>query len=181
MKKPLRLQLAGYMFRKEFGTQHSNRKLIPFKNAGSIGIVYDSTDEKDFELVKKYVKDLRENHHKDVLALGFFNQKELPPMRFSKLGLDFFTQKDLNWHFKPVAPVVKNFIKKEFDILIDLHTGSNITFRYIVAGSNARFKIGRYERKTTPFYDFMLSVPDDISLKQLMEQMNHYLNSLKND
>jgi hypothetical protein len=181
MKKPLRLQLAGYMFRKEFGKQHSNRKLIPFEKAASIGIIYDSTDEKDFELVKKYVREIRETHHKEVLALGYYDQKELPPMRFSKLGLDFFTRKDLNWHFKPVAAVVKNFVKKDFDILIDLHNGNSILFRYIVAGSNAKFKIGRYDWKATPFYDFMLSVPENTSLKQLMEQLTHYLNSLRND
>lgn len=181
MKKQLRLKLAGYLFQKEFGKQQPQRKLIPFDKASSIGILYDSTDEKDFELVKKYVKEIRERFHKEVLALGYYDRDELPPMRFSKLGLDFFTRKDLNWYYKPMAGVVKNFTSKEFDMLIDLHTGHHITFKYIVAGSRARFKIGRYDRKSTAFYDFMISMPEQISLRQMMEQFTHYLNSLKND
>ena len=181
MKKPLRLKIARYIFRREFGKQNIQRKLITFDQAVSIGILYDSSDEKDFELVRKYVKEIREQHHKEVLALGYYDQKELPPMRFSKLGLDFFTRKDLNWYYKPMASIVRNFSQREFDILIDLHTGNSIPFQYIVAGSKAKFKIGKYERKSTPFYDLMISVPEQTSLKQFIEQVNHYLKALKND
>jgi len=116
-----------------------------------------------------------------VIALGFYDQKELPPMRFSKLGLDFFTRKDLNWYQKPNAPIVKNFVQREFDILIDLHMVNSIPFRYIVASSKANFKIGKYERLSTPFYDFMLSVSDETKFPQFLEQVNHYLNSMRND
>lgn len=181
MKKPLRIKIAGYLFRREFGKQNVQRKLITFEKANSIGIIYDSTDEKDFEMVRKYVKEIREQHHKDVLALGFYDQKELPPMRFSKLGLDFFTKKDLNWYYKPMAPVVKNFAIKEFDILLDLHTGNSIPFQHIVASSKAKFKIGKYDRKATAFYDFMISMPENTGLRQLIEQVNHYLKSLRDD
>ncbi len=181
MKKPLRQKIAGYLFRREFGKQNIHRRLVTFEEAGSIGILYDSTDEKDFELVRKYVKEIRENHHKEVLALGYYDQKELPPMRFSKLGLDFFTKKDINWHYKPMASIVRNFTQREFDLLIDLHTGNSIPFQYIVAGSRAKFKIGKYEKKATPFYDFMISVPEQMNLRQFIEQVNHYLKSLKND
>jgi hypothetical protein len=127
------------------------------------------------------VKDVRENDHKEVLALGYYDQKELPPMRFSKLGLDFFTKKNLNWHFKPIAPIVKNFINKEFDILIDLHNNDNLHFRYIVAMSKARFKIGKYDKKVARFYDFMISTADHIALPQFIEQINHYINRFNNE
>lgn len=181
MNKPLRIKIAGYLFRREFGKQQAQRRLITFEKANSIGILYDSTEEKDFEMVRKYVKEIREQHHKEVLALGYYDQKELPPMRFSKLGLDFFTKKDLNWYYKPMASVVKNFAHREFDLLIDLHTGNSIPYQYIVASSRAKFKIGKYERKSTAFYDFMISMPDNAGLKQLIEQVNHYLKSLRDD
>jgi hypothetical protein len=155
--------------------------MVAFSDAKSIGILYDSSNEKDFELVRKYVKEIRETHHKEVLALGYYDQPDLPPMRFAKLGLDFFTKKSLNWYYKPVSPIVKNFVSKDFDILIDLHTENSIQFRYVVALSKAKFKIGRYERSAAAFYDFMISAPIHLLLPQLIEQVNHYLKSLNHE
>lgn len=181
MKKTFRHKIGRYLFLREFKQHESLKKLITFDDAKSIGILYDSTNEKHFELVRKYVKEIRENNHKEVLALGYYDQKELPPMRFAKLGLDFFTRKDLNWYFKPMAPVVKNFTQRDFDILIDLHTGNSIPFRYIVASSKAKFKIGKYDRLATPFYDFMLSISDSLTFNQYIEQINHYLKSFRHE
>ncbi|CAN5463931.1 hypothetical protein BH11BAC2_BH11BAC2_25360 [soil metagenome] len=174
MKKTLRQKFANYIFLREFRNHHHNRELITFARAKTIGILYDSSSEKYFEIIKKYVKEVREVHHKEVLALGYYDQPELPPMRFSKLGLDFFTKKDLNWHFKPVSPIVRNFVEKEFDILIDMHTGNSIPFRYIVGSSAAKFKIGKYEKASTRFYDFMISTGEQLTLSQFIEQVNHY-------
>src|SRR5258705_11336628 len=113
MEKKIRSKIGKMMFLREFRSHKRQQKMISFDDAKTIGVVYDSTDEKNFEIIKKYVKELREIYKKDVLALGFYNGKELPTMRFSKLGLDFFTRKSLNWHFKPIAPVVKNLTLKD--------------------------------------------------------------------
>jgi hypothetical protein len=181
MKKTFRHKIAHYLFLREFRTNHATHQMITFERAKSIGILYDSTNEKHFELVKKYVKEMRETHHKDVLALGYYDQKELPAMRFSKLGLDFFTKKDLNWHFKPMASVVKSFVNREFDLLIDLHTGNSIPFRYIVASSRSKFKIGKYDKVAERFYDFMISTGDHMTLPQFIDHVNHYLKLFKHE
>jgi hypothetical protein len=181
MNQKLRQKIARIVFRREFNRQEPLRRSIPFENAKTIGIIYDSTDEKSFELVKKYVKEMREQFHKDVLALGYFDNVELPPMRFSKLGLDFFTRKDLNYFYKPVTSVVKNFIDREFDILIDLHTGNGIPFRYVTALSRAKFKIGKYDKTAIRFYDMMVSTGENVTLHQFIQQVNTYLHQLKNE
>ena len=74
--------------------------VISFDQAKTIGIIYDATRDQDFELMKNYVRDIR-SMGKDVVSLGYFNQKELPGMRFMKLGLDLFTKKSLDWKMKP--------------------------------------------------------------------------------
>jgi len=181
MNKQIRDKIARMMFLREFRAHKRQQKMISFNEAKTIGVVYDSTDEKNFEIIKRYVKELREIYKKDVLALGYYHGKELPNMRFSKLGLDFFTRKNLNWHSKPNAPVVRNFTLKDFDILIDLHTGNSLPFRYVIAMTKAKFKIGRYERSSAPFYDFMISIEENTSLTKFIEQVNHYLNMLKHE
>lgn len=181
MNQKLRQKIARIKFRREFGRHETVRRSIPFDKARTIGIIYDSTEEQSFETVKKYVKEMRENFHKDVLALGYYDNIQLPPMRFSKLGLDFFTRKDLNFFYKPVATVVRNFIERDFDILIDLHTGNGIPFRYITALSKAKFKIGKYDKSAVRFYDLMISTSDSVNLPQFILQVNQYLHQLKNE
>ena len=73
------------------------------------------------------------------------------------------------------------FMVKDFDILIDLHTSNSIIFRYITASTKAKFKIGKYSRLAAPFYDFMISIQDGVSLPQFIEQVNHYLNQIKHE
>lgn len=181
MKQSLRHKIADLIFQQEYGKPVPRIDHVSFDKAKTIGILYDSTNEKYFEIVKRYVKEIRERHHKDVLSLGFYDDKILPPMRFSKLGMDFFTRKDLNWYFKPVTPVVRNFVSRKFDILIDLHTGNNFPFRYIVAMSQANFKIGKYDRASERQYDFMISNAGQISVPQFIDQVNMYFRLFKHE
>ena len=95
MKQQLRYKISDYLLQQEIKKSSRSTKVVPFSKAKSIGILYDATIDKDYELIKNYVKDLR-GASKDVLALGFFDSKELPGTRFMKLGLDFFTRKSLN-------------------------------------------------------------------------------------
>ena len=50
-----------------------------------------------------------------------------------------------------------DFVKKEYDILINLCDSSIIPMKYLIASSVARFKIGIYE-KNYEIYDLMISL-----------------------
>jgi hypothetical protein len=181
MSKKIKSKIATYLFHKEFASQQRQHATVTFNDAKSIGIIYDSTNEQNYDIIRRYVKELRDIYKKDVLALGYYDKKALPNDRYAKLGLDFFTRKALNWHYKPVAPIVRNFMERDFDILIDLHTSNSIAFRYITAATKARFKIGKYSRYSAPFYDFMISVSDAVTLPGFIEQVNHYLKLIRHE
>lgn len=180
VNKKLRSAIASYLLTREM--KHSKRKgrSISIEAASTIGIVYDSSGEKIYELIKKTVKDLRAMQ-KDVLALGYYDKNDLPPMRFSKLGMDFFTRKSLNWQLKPSGTVVANFIALPFDILIILHSEHNIPVRYIASQSKAHFKIGKFDLRNELVCDMMIDTGDDTSANKLLEQILKYLNMIKND
>jgi hypothetical protein len=91
------------------------------------------------------------------------------------LQYDFFYKKDLNWYYKPQNYIIDNFIKKEYDILINLCDSSVIPIKYLVASSIARFKIGVYE-ENYEIYDLMISLKDDKSMSKLMNEIKHYIN-----
>jgi hypothetical protein len=176
----IRQKFSSYLFFKESTALQRTAEVTSFERAKSIGIIYDSTSETNYELVKQLVKDFRDVH-KDVQSLGFIDLKEIPQNRFVKLGLDFFTKKDLNWKMKPSGAAVDNFSKTEFDILICLNIGKCIPLKYIASQSRARFKIGRYNERLAYLYDFMISVEDPTDLGSFVHQLKHYLFQVKNE
>src|SRR5690606_16218387 len=173
--KSLKQKAGNYLFYRELQKHPRTARTISFSAARTVGILYDATVERNYETVKAYVKHLRDDFKKDVLALRYYDGKELPPMRFSKLGLDFFTQKNLNWHFKPSHPMVSKFINIDFDYLICLNIDRSIPLKYISAVTKAGFKIGRYEKSSQGLYDFMISVNGNVTLPQFIDLVNNYL------
>ena len=111
---------------------------------------------------------------KDIKALGFVNLKELSHHHMPMLQFDFFFLKDLNWYYKPQNYIIKNFIEKDYDILINLCDSRCIPIKYLAGSSRARFKVGKYEEKLD-LYDMMINVKGN-TLDELINEIYHYLN-----
>ena len=177
--KKLKQKIAHFLFNRKMRGHKRNPRTVSFEKARSIGIVYDATEEKDYELVKNYVKEIRDQR-KEVVALGYVDLLELPVMRFSKLGLDFFTRKDLTWYLKPNHHIVTKFTEQDFDILINLDTQKCFPVNYVSVLSNARFKIGKYDKKNSRFCDFLIKTDENTSLRQFIDHINHYIRFIGN-
>ena len=180
-KNGLRNKISGFLLNREIQRKRRTKgKSVTFNTAKSIGILYDATDDHDYELMKAYVRNLM-SYSKDVVALGYYNSMELPNTRFMKLGLDFFTKKSLDWRMRPSNPIVNNFINRPIDILILFNTNRCIPLMYIAHEVKAGFKIGRYDKNMTGVLDFMVKESNPIQLKELITNVNHYLMLIKND
>ena len=167
-------KVGKWVFQRELKTNKRTKEVCNLDNAQSIGILYDATSEEQIKMVKPFVSyffDLK----KDVKALGYVNSKQLSFHHTPKLQYDFFYQKDLNWFYKPQNYIIDNFVKKEYDILINLCDSSIIPIKYLVASSIAHFKIGVHE-ENYEIYDLMISLKDDKSMEKLMHEIKHYIN-----
>ena len=167
-------KVGKWVFQRELKTNKRTKEVCNLDNAQSIGILYDATSEEQIKMVKPFVSyffDLK----KYVKALGYVNSKQLSFHHTPKLQYDFFYQKDLNWYYKPQNYIIDNFVKKEYDILINLCDSSIIPIKYLVASSIAHFKIGIHE-ENYEIYDLMISLKDDKSMEKLMHEIKHYIN-----
>ena len=179
LRKAIRAKLGHMQFMKELKKVRFKREVVGFDQANKIGLLYDATDEKDYEIVKSYVKTVRSTYKKDILAMGFVDKKTLPTAQFAQYGLDFFTRKDLNFKMIPVNPIVQNFINEKFDILINLNSGKCFPLQYIAAMSHARFRVGRYVRTATDSYDMMVQIKGEPAIKVVIDEIEHFLKQLK--
>lgn len=137
------------------------------KEAESIGIIYNATEYVSFEIIRNLVKDLT-HESKKVTVLGYVDSKNLIDNYLYRKGFDFFSKNELNWYYKPVSPLVDQFISEPFDLLINLSLDDHYPIRYITSLSAARFKTGRY----TPD-DMCLDLMIDIEKEKQTMQMLH--------
>jgi hypothetical protein len=178
LQKSIRSKLGNYSFLREVSKLKHKREVVGLEEARRIGVLYDATDDYNYEMVKQYVKVVR-SRQKEILALGYVDRKELPANKFAQYGLDFFCRKNLNWKMIPDSPIVTNFINEKFDILINLNNSKCFPLRYIAAVSHARFRVGRFDKRNMVCYDMMIQVTGEPGIKTIIEEVENFLQQIK--
>lgn len=176
----LKYKYGLYRLRNDFPKPGNNAVVCNLADAVSVGIIYNATDEKNFNIVKEFQHSLKKNIQ-EVFALGFVDKKELENYHIQPLEFSFFCNKDLNWYNKPNENTVDEFVKKKFDILIDLNLTEVLAVRFVLAESAALFKTGRHCEIEPNYYDMMIqyNTEEDNPLLHLIEQTEYYLKMLK--
>lgn len=151
------------------------REAINFQQAKKIGILYDASNLEEFNIIKNYAKQIRALK-KEVKALGFVNGKDLDYTQQPTIDLDFFTIKNTNWYYKPFGIIIDNFVNEKYDILICLDMACHLPVQHILAGSKAKFRVGRYNKDEHIFFDFMIDLQNINNIPYFIEQVNHYIN-----
>ncbi|MBN1413727.1 MAG: hypothetical protein JW973_01400 [Bacteroidales bacterium] len=140
------------------------------KYAQNIGIIYNATEFVSFEIIKDFAKKLTQ-HTPHISILGYVNSKKLIDHYLYRKGFDFFSRNDLNWYYRPVSAVTDAFIKKPFDILINLSLEPYYPIQYIVALSLASFKVGKYS-PGEKYLDLMIDMDkENEQMKKLHEEI----------
>ncbi len=174
----LRIKIGQYYYKKEQSHSFRNCQMTNLKDAKRIGILYTLDNVPDYERVSEFVSQLQ-GDHKEVKALGFVKNKNLIQRFLPKLSYDFFSSRDLTWFYKPIHRQVKDFIDKEFDLLIDLSLQDNFPLKYISGLSNALCRVGKFSEKNAEYYDLMIDLKPSTTSEEYLGQVQHYLTVIK--
>ncbi|MBE0647713.1 MAG: hypothetical protein IH596_08015 [Bacteroidales bacterium] len=153
-----------------------NRNRFMFNLAGAkrIGIIYPIFTPSDYNEVEAFVSELQKER-KEVKALGYLPHKEMVSHFIPRLSYDFFSQEEVNWYFMPTSARVSDFIRTDFDLLIDLTLEDNLSLKFIAGLSQARCKVGRFSETNNRYYDLMIKVDAPLPLTEFIKQIQHYL------
>lgn len=175
----IRLKVGELAFK---ATSTPEREVVPvsFAPGKSCAILYRAHVEEEADLIRKFVKYLRD-YRLTVLALGYYDFPKMPEGINPKLEFDYFTKKDLNLLMQPGGKTVANFIEEPYDILIDTSLEPFFPFKYIVSNSKAKFKVGRQELEYSSLFDLMIKVEEGKDLKYLLRHIDHYLNIINKE
>jgi hypothetical protein len=170
----IRKRIGHYYFKKENARLERQCLMTNFNDAKRIGILYTVDEVVDYEWIESFVSQLQ-GEQKEVKALGFVKNKSLVQRFLPKLSFDFFTKRDLTWFYKPIHQQVRDFIEKEFDILIDLSKQDSFPLKYISGVSNALCRVGKFSEENTDFYDVMIDVKPTMSPDDYLGNIRYYL------
>lgn len=174
MFEKIRKKIGQYYLKKENAHTIRQCQMTNLRDARKIGILYTVNEVFDYDRVAEFVTQLQ-GEQKEVKALGFVSNKNLIERFLPKLSFDFFSKKDLTWFYKPIHNQVRDFIDKEFDLLIDLSMHDSFPLKYIAGLSNALCRVGKFSEENTDYYDLMIDVKPNMSSEDYLGNIRHYL------
>ncbi|HON52279.1 MAG TPA: hypothetical protein PLS12_03665 [Bacteroidales bacterium] len=149
-----------------------------FEHAKTIGIVYDAIDQEQHKKVASFAAMLMETYGSQVQMVGFVSNAELTSAFSGQFGCKYITKKDFTWYGDEQNCIISDFIKTQFDILIDISVESIYPLLYITQLSTAKFKVGRFCDKNMHL-DLLIDVKNNESIDYLINQIHVYLSMIK--
>lgn len=148
---------------------HVPRDMMNLDKAKHIGILFDASSADDIITVTKYAESLS-NMGKKVSILAYQDNKD-------KENNDqrFFNKLNVNWFYIPKSEKIEAFHNKKFDILICAFIKECLPLEYIVATSDAKFRVGAFCDAKSNYFELMINTNKNQSLKYLLDQINHFL------
>lgn len=165
--------IASYQIKKIAALPRS-KEFIKLTDAKSVGIVFEATDKNEFEIIKKFIQQLKE-YTKGIHAIGYVDHKITPNYSYIKTDIDLFNKKELIGGYKPQSPYIKTFMETERDILIDANIINKLPLRYIAAASKAKCKVGQHTPGNEAMHDVLLNVGSNNGLEFFLQQSLKYL------
>jgi len=173
----IRVRLGRYFLRKQSIRLQRNRAAMNLKQAKEIGILFSMLSEEEYDTVGNFAIELQ-LQGKKVHVVGFCRSKHAPAYYAPKLAYDLLLYTDIDLFFRPKTRFSEQFIEQPFDLLFDLSNPVDFPLVYMAELSKAGFKIGRGKSETTGPYDLQIESNEELSTKELINQMVHYTGSI---
>jgi hypothetical protein len=171
----IRQFVAEILMKKQISKQGRKKSTSNFDLSKNIGVVFNSTKNENLISSKKFIDSLVDMNI-EVTGLALYESKKIPDHLVQDEKCIFFNNQDFNFFYQAKTNEIKSFIKKDFDILIDLCIEDNFLINCVVELSASKFKVGKYDKKKN--YDFMINIKDG-DLDFYIEQIILYVSSLK--
>lgn len=173
----VRNKAADYFLLRDYKKVKRKPHVRNLAQSRNIGILFEAHSKEDIDVVRFFVSQLKDRSRK-ISVLGYVSNKQLLLALKSDNEFDFISKADFSWYFKPQNYVIKNFMSDGFDILIDLSLKKNPALLYVAAFTDAKMKVARFDDKLKEYYDLMLDMGNDNSLKFLINQIKHYITKI---
>ena len=162
--KMVRLRFQRHFLNKELKQRHRSPQSMNWRDAKSIGVLFDATDLDIRQTALKFKEKLKKEGKK-VRLLGFFDGDQ----NNANFTFAHFNRKQIDWAFRPAAREVQEFIETPFDLLLNIEPITREHTEYIAALSRARLKVGPVA-DYFDCYDLMIEAADNRNVHAFIQQ-----------
>jgi len=174
--KNIRQNLGKAALKSRSGSVKRTVQKFDFSTAKQIGILWDATNESGLAVITSFIKKMAESgKHTEVLA--FIPGKEVSDRLTGLTSMKFLRSSDLSFTYTPVSDDAKAFMKKKFDVLIDINPLRIFPLTYIVTLSSSLIRVGidnNSDQEESP-YDLMIQTGKTPDIGEFLDQAVHYL------
>lgn len=153
-----------------------NIYITSLQKAKNIGIVCNITDEDSYKRIFSLFSKLHATGRL-VWLMGYIDDKEVPFYCLQQLTADYFCNKDLNWYGKPVKVQIDDFVKRDFDLVIDFTKQFYPVIQYMLTLTQAHFIVGS-NKEYADLYDLYIDAENMNDHMALLEQVYIYTKQL---
>jgi hypothetical protein len=143
-------------------------KLPNPETLGKVCVLWQPGGEQSFQYLYDYFS------HSQVI---FRNICVYDKKAVIETGTSVITPKELNWLGLPRAGIADEFLKTEFDLLLNIAVKQNLVLDYLTALSRAHFKIG-WSPEAQNFFDLNINIQGKPDSLYLAQQQIFYLGQL---
>lgn len=166
--------LGRYLLKRSADRKNRSAASVKLATANSIGIVYAFHDDASLQLIRQYAEKLRKEGFREVRLLIYFPTKKKAAGHAEGRNEIFYNGNETNWLGAPSTDRAKDFCSKRFDVLMDFSEGV-FALDYLVAKSDAVWKIGRAASDRTFLHDMLIKTGKNPDLHFVVEQVDFYM------
>lgn len=159
-----------------YRNQHRTVRLITMSDAGSVGILWNPSDDNSIETYESLRKILNEKGIKSF-GIAYISSKREKETLSTVTNSWLINSGNVGFFGRPNSGEGIHFMQEEFDILIDLSIVKSIALQYILIHSSANFKVG-WRADDPNLYDLEIDVTANPQCRFLMEQIIYYLEKM---
>jgi len=145
-----------------------------YQSAKYFGVIYTRSNNAQFAEVNDFLASLEEDG-KEVKTLAYIPKLE----KGETPSFSHFTDKDFSSLGKWTKEEVEVFKNESFDYLISLDSTINKFSKNILATSKSKCRVGRYEEKTSNYFELMINHDGD-NFRVFLEELYRYLKNVRN-
>lgn len=151
----------------------SIRETVDYKTANRVGILFSQIDRPKYEAVRNLVRQLKKDG-KEVEVLCYLGKNG----ENYDFQYDYITSKDVSLLGKMHSGAAIAFAEQEFDYLFYLDAKGNIYLQNILAMSQAKCRIGLYEKNSDELFELMIGVDENAVIGDVVEKVFFYTKKL---
>ncbi len=146
--------------------------------AKKIALFYEIDSEGSFASIDPFIKQLQSDK-KMLSVIAYYPQKRMPEDLAVPERVTCVSRKDFSLFVRPQNEVLRQFVNKDYDILIDLSSHKAFPMKMLAALAPAQYKVGSQHPDYVDIFDLILNVKDNCTASELAKHVIHYLKIIK--